>query len=174
MPLQRVETLKRVEKGECKMKILTSEGVIWSFDYDVYPSVRKFFNINNNKVSVCFRNTGFGTDTNALCFGWRGVEYGNLSSHKVKACMQEILNKGVLDLSDVKVIYSIDDIAVESGEEYLFMDETANNNVFNLKLEKPYCETCMEDKSEDLADDKDDQEDSLEYEELCEVNEDWE
>lgn len=173
---------KATIKSTSNLKILTGEGEILYIDYRAFPAVRRNFNINNNKVSICFQNTGFETDTNAICFKFDtsafryagfcfadNVEYGNLSSYEVKECMKKILNKGVLDLSDVKVIYSADDIILGSGEKYLLINKCANgvnaNNSFYLTLQNTYSENCREDESGFVFDNVEEPEGCFEYEE---------
>lgn len=127
-----------MNKNTKNIRILTGEGKILEIgERGVCPASRRMFSINNNKSSVCFENVGIGADTNAICFGWQEAEYGNLTADKVKACMKEILKKGYLDLSDVRVIHSLSEINMDE-EYFLFYDGTElleHNNIFRINLE---------------------------------------
>ena len=100
-------------------KIITSTGEVLEFK-EFNAASRVMFDINNKKQSICYQNVGFGPDTNTLYFG-RGldhIEYGNLTEDKVRESMKNLLNRGWLDLSGVKIIDNLSKI--KNDEVYLY------------------------------------------------------
>ena len=115
-------------KREGNYCVLTSDGEVRQFA-EVSAACRVLFSINGKKESACYMNVGLGPDTNTLCLGdneYCRMEYGNITNERILECFRTLLDKGWIDLSEVKIIHDLSEISEINDAEYLyFMEPTA-------------------------------------------------
>ena len=115
--------MKLYNNNRTGYRVITSQGEILTFE-EINAACRVVINFNNRTETTCYKNVGFGTETNTLYLKNSSchIEYGNLTAQKVKAKMKDLVKQGWIDLSAVKIINNLSKIPTE--EEYLYIEDS--------------------------------------------------